>query len=212
MSEPDLQDPQYYFNRETSWLRFNERVLEEAEDSDNPPLERLKFLAIFSTNLDEFMMIRYAGLKEQVAAGIVRRSFDGLTPAEQLRDLSAELHPMIARHRKVLRHDVLPLLERHGVSLVPMNKLSAADRATVDGYFDRELFPVLTPLAVDSGHPFPRLPNLSFSLLLELFDPASEETKLAVVQVPGVLSRFLRLPPLDDADRTFRFVLSSTLR
>ncbi len=211
MSEPDLQDPQYYFNRETSWLRFNERVLEEAEDSDNPPLERLKFLAIFSTNLDEFMMIRYAGLKEQVAAGIVRRSFDGLTPAEQLRDLSAELHPMIARHRKVLRHDVLPLMERHGVSLVPMNKLSAADRAMVDRYFDRELFPVLTPLAVDSGHPFPRLPNLSFSLLLELFDPASEETKLAVVQVPGVLSRFLRLPPLDDADRTFRFVLSEDI-
>lgn len=211
MSEPDLQDPQYYFNRETSWLRFNERVLEEAEDSDNPPLERLKFLAIFSTNLDEFMMIRYAGLKEQVAAGIVRRSFDGLTPAEQLRALSRELHPLIARHRKVLRHDVLPLLERHGVSLLPMNKLSAADRAMVDGYFDRELFPVLTPLAVDSGHPFPRLPNLSFSLLLELFDPASEETKLAVVQVPGVLSRFLRLPPLDDADRTFRYVLSEEI-
>ena len=111
----------------------------------------------------------------------------------------------------MLRHDVLPLLERHGVSLVPVNKLSAADRATVDGYFDRELFPVLTPLAVDSGHPFPRLPNLSFSLLLELFDPASEETKLAVVQVPGVLSRFLRLPPLDDADRTFRYVLSEEI-
>ena len=101
MSEPDLHDPQFYFNRETSWLRFNERVLEEAEDSENPPLERLKFLAIFSTNLDEFMMIRYAGLKEQVAAGIVRRSFDGLTPAEQLFELSEELHPLIARHRKV---------------------------------------------------------------------------------------------------------------
>lgn len=211
MAEPDLQDPQFYFNRETSWLRFNERVLEEAEDSDNPPLERLKFLAIFSTNLDEFMMIRYAGLKEQVAAGIVRRSFDGLTPAEQLRELSGELHPLIVRHRKVLRHDVLPTLERHGVSLLPINKLSDSDRSVVDAYFDRELFPVLTPLAVDSGHPFPRLPNLSFSLLLELFDAASEETKLAVVQVPGVLPRFLRLPPLDDADKTFRFVLSEEI-
>ena len=211
MSEPDLHDPQFYFNRETSWLRFNERVLEEAEDSENPPLERLKFLAIFSTNLDEFMMIRYAGLKEQVAAGIVRRSFDGLTPAEQLFELSEELHPLIARHRKVLRHDVLPTLERSGVSLLPIAKLSESDRAVVDAYFDRELFPVLTPLAVDSGHPFPRLPNLSFSLLLELFDPASEETKLAVVQVPGVLPRFLRLPPLHDADKTFRFVLSEEI-
>ena len=211
MSEPDLHDPQFYFNRETSWLRFNERVLEEAEDSENPPLERLKFLAIFSTNLDEFMMIRYAGLKEQLAAGIVRRSFDGLTPAEQLDDLSEELHPLIARHRKVLRDDVLPALERHGVSLLPIDKLCEPDRAVVDAYFDRELFPILTPLAVDSGHPFPRLPNLSFSLLLELFDAASEETKLAVVQVPGVLPRFLRLPPLDDADKTFRFVLSEDI-
>ncbi len=211
MSEPDLQDPQFYFNRETSWLRFNERVLEEAEDSENPPLERLKFLAIFSTNLDEFMMIRYAGLKEQVAAGIVRRSFDGLTPAEQLSELSEELHPLIARHRKVLRHDVLPALARHGVSLLPIAKLSDTDRAVVDAYFDRELFPVLTPLAVDSGHPFPRLPNLSFSLLLELFDPEGEETKLAVVQVPGVLPRFLRLPPQGDADKTFRFVLSEEI-
>jgi polyphosphate kinase len=211
MAEPDLHDPQFYFNREISWLRFNERVLEEAEDDDNPLLERLKFLAIFSTNLDEFIMIRYAGLKEQIAAGIVRRSFDGLTPAEQLRALSDELHPLIARHRKVLRHDVLPALECHGLSLLPVTKLSESDRAVVDAYFDCELFPVLTPLAVDSGHPFPRLPNLSFSLLLELFDATLEETKLAVVQVPSVLPRFLRLPPLDDADRTFRFVLSEEI-
>ena len=211
MAEPDLQDPQFYFNRELSWLRFNERVLEEAEDDENPPLERLKFLSIFSTNLDEFVMIRYAGLKEQLAAGIVGRSFDGLTPAEQLQALSDELHPLIARHRKVLRCDVLPALERHGLALLPIYKLSEGDRQMVDAYFDRELFPVLTPLAVDSGHPFPRLPNLSFSLLLELFDPTREETKLAVVQVPSVLPRFLRLPPLNNADRTFRFVLSEEI-
>lgn len=208
---PDLHDPKYYINREISWLRFNERVLEEAEDTENPLLERLKFLAIFSTNLDEFIMIRYAGLKEQVAAGIVERSFDGLTPAEGLRALSEELHPMIARHRKVLRHDVLSALEKHGLSLVPTKKLSETDWKMVDSYFDRELFPVLTPLAVDSGHPFPRLPNLSFSLLLEVYDPARDETKLAVVQVPSVLSRFLRLPPLNDEDKTYRFVLSEEI-
>lgn len=208
MAEPDLNDPKLYFNRELSWLKFNERVLEEAEDEENPLLERLKFLAIFSTNLDEFIMIRYAGLKEQVAAGIVERSFDGLTPAEQLQAVSEALHPLIARHRKVLRQDVLPALERHGLKLLSADALSPSDRDMVDGYFDRELFPVLTPLAVDSGHPFPRLPNLSFSLLVELFDPDRDETKTAVVQVPSVLPRFLRLPPLDDSDRTYRFVLS----
>jgi polyphosphate kinase len=208
MAEPDLSDPKLYFNRELSWLKFNERVLEEAEDEENPLLERLKFLAIFSTNLDEFMMIRYAGLKEQVAAGIVERSFDGLTPAEQLKAVSDALHPLITRHRKVLRQDVLPALEQHGLKLLPADALAPSDREMVDDYFNRELFPVLTPLAVDSGHPFPRLPNLSFSLLVELFDPDRNEVKTAVVQVPSVLPRFLRLPPLSDSDRTFRFVLS----
>jgi len=200
MGEPDLHDPRLYFNRELSWLKFNERVLEEAENDENPLLERLKFLAIFSTNLDEFMMIRYAGLKEQVAAGIVERSFDGLTPAEQLAAISKELHPTIARHRRVLRAVLAPL-ERHGLRLVPIQNLSEADWEVVNDYFERELFPVLTPLAVDSGHPFPRLPNLSFSLLLGLFDAERDETKTAVVQVPSVLPRFLRLPSVNGSSR-----------
>jgi polyphosphate kinase len=203
MSEVNLQHPDYYFNRELSWLAFNERVLEEAMDTENPLLERLKFLSIFSTNLDEFMMIRYAGLKDQADAGIDKRTPDGMTPKEQLKAISEKLHPMVALHRKVLGHEILPALEQHGVFLVPIDKLSEVDKAAVDKFFEDELFPVLTPLAVDASHPFPRLPNLSFSLMIEAFDPVEEEEKRAIVQVPSVLPRFLRLP----GKETYRFVM-----
>ncbi|MBS3967042.1 MAG: polyphosphate kinase 1 [Truepera sp.] len=202
MAELDLRDPQLYFNRELSWLKFNARVLEEAEDTSNPLLERLKFLAIFSTNLDEFMMIRYAGLKEQVDAGITERTADGMTPAEELEAIAAVLHPMVQRHRQVLGQEVLPALEHRGLKLVGMAELSELERAAVEGFFLGELFPVLTPLAVDRGHPFPRLPNLSFALLIELFDPAWNEPKIAIVQVPSVLPRFFRLP-----GKGYRFVI-----
>ncbi len=203
MSEVNLQHPDYYFNRELSWLAFNERVLEEAMDEQNPLLERLKFLSIFSTNLDEFMMIRYAGLKDQADAGVDKRTPDGMTPKEQLKAISEKLHPLVAQHRKVLGHDILPKLEDYGVSLVLVDKLKDSDKAAVDKFFQDELFPVLTPLAVDASHPFPRLPNLSFSLMIEAFDPSDDEEKRAIVQVPSVLPRFLRLP----GKESYRFVM-----
>ncbi len=190
----DLADPSLYFNRELSWLAFNRRVLEEAQDASQPLLERLKFLAIFASNLDEFMMIRYAGLKEQQAAGVTARSFDGLTAAEQLAAVSAALHPMVLEHRRVLREDVLPALARHGVVIRDVGGLNEAERAAVDAFWREELFPVLTPLAIDSGHPFPRLPNQSFALLLEVVDEETGVIRSAIVQVPSVLPRFLRLP------------------
>jgi len=194
VSEFDLSDPTLYFNRELAWLSFNERVLEEAVDRSNPLLERLKFLAIFGSNLDEFMMIRYAGLKEQQAAGVERHSFDGMTVDEQLLAISRRLHPMVLRHRQVLRDDVLPELADHGVRIVPMDDLTVGEAEVVERFFEHELFPVLTPLAVDASHPFPRLPNLSFSLLLQLSDEQRGEARTAVVQVPSVLPRFVRLP------------------
>jgi polyphosphate kinase len=203
MSDVNLSHPDYYFNRELSWLAFNARVLEEATDEDNPLLERLKFLSIFSTNLDEFMMIRYAGLKDQADAGVDKRTADGMTPKEQLKAISEKLHPMVALHRKMLGQVILPGLEQHGVYLVPVDKLNDADKAAVERFFEDELFPVLTPLAVDSSHPFPRLPNLSFSLIVEAYDTAQDEEKMAIVQVPSVLPRFLRLPGKD----SYRFVM-----
>lgn len=205
----DLRDPKLYFNRELSWLKFNERVLEEAEDNKNPLLERLKFLAIFSNNLDEFIMIRYAGLKEQVDAGISKLSFDGLTPLAQIKTISQHLRPLLKRHRKHLSKVILPELCKHGVVLEHMDQLTKTDLEIVDNYFEEALFPILTPLAVDSSHPFPRLPNLSFSLLVELLDPDTQQLKNAVVQVPSVLSRFVRLPA--QKNKPYRFVLSEEI-
>jgi len=194
VSDIDLSDPALYFNRELAWLAFNERVLEEALDPEVPLLERLKFLAIFSSNLDEFVMIRYAGLKEQQAAGVERRSFDGMTVEEQIEAVSRRLHPMVLRHRQVLRDEVLPELAAHGIRIVPMRDLSVGEHEVVDRFFEHELYPVLTPLAVDASHPFPRLPNLSFSLLLQVVDEHEGEERTAIVQVPSVLPRFVRLP------------------
>lgn len=190
----DLHDPAYYFNRELAWLSFNRRVLEEAADPAQPLLERLKFLAIFSSNLDEFIMIRYAGLKEQLAAGVERPSFDGRTPAQQLAAIAEVLHPMVDEHRRLLREEVLPGLASHGLVLRPVAGLDGEAAEAVARFWQDELFPVLTPLAVDAGHPFPRLPNLSFSLLAEVVDEEDGSHLTAVVQVPSVLPRFLRLP------------------
>jgi polyphosphate kinase len=176
-------------------------VLEQATDPLNPPLERLRFLAIFSTNLDEFMMVRYAALKEQVAAGVQALTPDGRTPQQQIHEISALLHELIPRHRHVLREEVLPQLAAAGVSIVPLEQLGEGDALHVDAFFEQELFPVLTPLAVDAGHPFPHLPNLSFALFMTL-KATGQDDRMAVVQVPGILPRFLRLPGSD-----WRFVL-----
>lgn len=191
-----------FFNRELSWLKFNQRVLEEAQNEQNPLLEKLKFLAIFSSNLDEFMMIRYAGLKEQVDAGINKLSFDGMTPQEQVNAISESLHKIILKHRELLGKTVLPELERAGIALVPIDKLSNTEHKAVEAFFHSELFPVLTPLAVDVSHPFPRLPNLSFTFLLEVIDDSHTEANLALVQVPNVLPRFFPLP-----GKSHRFVV-----
>ncbi len=193
-ADADAFDPALYLNRELAWLAFNRRVLEEARDPEHPLLERLKFLAIFGSNLDEFMMIRYAGLKAQQAAGVERLSADGLTAAQQLAAVSDVLHPLVDEHRRVLRDEVLPGLATHGVTIRRMADLSDAERDGLDAFWAQELFPVLTPLAVDSGHPFPRLPNLSFSLLLEVIDQEDGVRRMAIVQVPSVLPRFVRLP------------------
>ncbi len=218
----DLHDTAYYINRELSWLKFNERVLEEAEDIENPLLERLKFLAIFSANLDEFMMIRYAGIKEQVSAGITKLTADGRSPAEQATEIPKRLRPLLDRQGRHLNHVILPALEAHGVKIEQMNTLSQADADFVDTYFRETLFPVLTPLALDSGNPFPRLPNLSFSILIEVRDPVSGVMEKAIVQVPSVLPRFLKLPNSQhlsqeeglesvDTSAEHRFVLSDDL-
>ena len=160
---------QLLINRELSWLEFNRRVLEEAVDPRHPLLERLKFLAIFSSNLDEFFMIRVSGLQEAVEAGITESSPDGLTSSEQLKQISTRLRPMLETQIRCLKTDVLPKLSASGIAIRPYGELNKREKKTVEDYFFQNVFPILTPQAVDPGHPFPYVSNLSLNLgLMEI--------------------------------------------
>ncbi len=190
----DIRDPSLYLNREISWLQFNRRVLHEALDTRTPLLERLKFLGIFSGNLDEFFQVRVAGLKQQVAAGIVERTADGMTPEDQLSAISGIVRDLVRQHHQCLMHDVLPALAGQAVTLCQgISQLTVADREHVDAYFHANVFPVLTPLAVDPGHPFPYISNLSLSLAVVLRG-AEGEDRFARVKVPKILPRWVPLP------------------
>jgi polyphosphate kinase len=191
-----LDDPSLYFNRELSWLEFNRRVLEEAQDPQVPLLERLKFLAIFSSNLDEFFMVRVGGLQQKVQAGIGRGSgADRMPPAEQLSRIGQTVRQMVGLQYSCLREQVLPVLEAEGIRIVQTPEaLTELERKHLREVFRREIFPVLTPLAIDPGHPFPHLLNKSLNLAVELHRPTVDKKAFAVVQVPAVLPRFVALP------------------
>jgi polyphosphate kinase len=193
---PNLDEPALYINRELSWLEFNRRVLEEAKDPKVHLLERLKFLAIFSSNLDEFFMVRVGGLLQKVHAGITR-SFgaDRMLPKEQLERISQTVGEMVQEQYRVLAEEVLPALEQEGIVIRRGTKdLSDAERRHLREVFRKEVFPVLTPLAIDPGHPFPHLANKSLNLAVVLERPKHPDKLFAVVQVPAVLRRFVQLP------------------
>ena len=189
-----LKDPKYYFNRELSWLKFNDRVLEEAEDRTHPLLERLKFISIFSSNLDEFFMIRVAGLKEQIAAGVQDIAADGLAPDELLSRISEHAHKSVVRQAEVLAKDILPKLRKKGIRLRSINSLRKHEKQYLQTYFRERIFPVLTPLAIDPTHPFPQLKSLGLNLMVELRTPYRNDNKVAVVHIPSSLPRFVLLP------------------
>ena len=189
---PDDAPP--YLNRELSWLDFNARVLALAEDRSIPLLERAKFLAIFSQNLDEFFMVRVAGLKDRVAAGLGAASQDGLSPQQQLRAIRERVAELIDRQASTFLDDVVPALDEVGVKLSSWATLDDDDRQHLVRVFEEQIFPVLTPLAVDPGHPFPYISNLSLNLALIVRDPAREERRFARVKVPPVLPRFVVMP------------------
>ncbi|HEU5049168.1 MAG TPA: polyphosphate kinase 1 [Gemmatimonadales bacterium] len=192
-SDVDLHHPSLYLNRELSWLEFNRRVLYEAESARTPLLERLKFAAIFSSNLDEFFQIRVAGLRRQCAAGVSERTADGMKPEEQLRAISVVVDELTKRHRHVLMEEILPGLAKHGVELITdLAVLATAEREHLARYFRENVFPVLTPLAVDPGHPFPYISNLSLSLAVVLRGDDGED-RFARVKVPKILPRWVPL-------------------
>jgi polyphosphate kinase len=186
--------PSRFYNRELSWLEFAARLLELGEDQRVPLLERVKFLAIFSEGLDEFFQVRVAGLKDQVDAGLRTRSADGLRPREALRAIAARVRELEARLSRIFVDQIAPALADAGIRLSDWSSLDDDDRQYLVDVFDRQIFPVLTPLSVDPGHPFPYISNLSLNLIVRVGDPVTGEERVARVKVPPLLPRFIVMP------------------
>jgi polyphosphate kinase len=197
MLAADLPDDRY-FNRELSWLDWNARVLALAEDPSQPLLERAKFLAIFASNLDEFYMVRVAGLKRRDETGLSVRSADGLTPREQLAYIAKRNQELVQQHATVFLDHLRPELAAHGIELVSWDDLTDGDRLRLSNYFSDQVFPVLTPLAVDPSHPFPYISGLSLNLAVTVYDPVNGTRHFARVKVPDNVPRLIRV----EADRT----------
>ena len=186
----DLNDPRLFINRELSMLEFQRRVLDEAKDESNPLLERVKFLAIVGSNLDEFFMVRVAGLRKQVDAGVMDLPPDGMTPAEQIAAIRKVAWQLMAEARECLRDELLPQLSQSGIHILDYEALSEKQKASADSYFEEVVFPVLTPLAFDPGHPFPHISNLSLNLAVVIRDENGQDL-FARIKVPGTLQRLV---------------------
>jgi polyphosphate kinase len=202
-------DPSQFINRELSWLDFNARVLDEARNPSTPLLDRVRFLAISASNLDEFFEVRVAGLQAQLYDNLEPQDTppDGLGPLAQLTEISRRAHEFVAQQYDVWRNELRPKLATHGILICDAEELTPTHQTFLDGYFDSQVYPVLTPLAIDRAHPFPHLHNKSLNLILRIESIDQEENRqlYAVLQVPSVLSRLVRLP--GDSDGKIRFVL-----
>jgi polyphosphate kinase len=208
----DLRDPAYYLNRELSWLEFNARVLEQARDTSIPLLERLRFLAISTSNLDEFFEIRVAGLQQQAAFGIATGEADGLTPRETLAQISSFSHELVGQQYRVLNEELLPALEAAGVRILDEEAWNPRQARWIKRYFKSNVLPVLTPVGLDPAHPFPRILNKSLTFILSVQgrDDFGRDSGTAVLQVPRSLPRLIQLPP-ESGSGAHDFVLLSNL-
>ena len=195
MARPSLSDPRYYFNRHESWLAFNRRVLEEALDEGNPLLERVKFLAITASNLDEFVEVRISGLLQQVEHGNPLTGPDGLSPGEQLERLATELHAFVDAQYNCWNQQLLPALRREGIRILSVADLDRAGHDAMDLFFTRQVDPILTPVTIDPSHPFPHVLNKALCVAFQLRRNSKPGTTfLGVVTVPRKLPRLLRVP------------------
>jgi polyphosphate kinase len=185
-------EPKNFFNREMSWLDFNRRVLDEALNPDLPLLDKIKFLSIFFSNLDEFYMIRISGLKEQIRANVIEPSIDGATPIEQVRKIEKEIQPMLNLIYNFWKEEIVPQLAENNVFISSVDELNDNEKEHLKDYFNREIYPVLTPLAFDPGRPFPYISNLSLSFAI-LIKKQNAEKHFARVKVPNILPRLLRI-------------------
>ena len=208
----DFENPKYYINRELSWIGFNERVLSEAEDKSNPLFERLKFLSISASNLDEFFMVRVASLKDMINAGYQKCDIAGMTASEQLEKVLEKVHTFVDKQYQIYNDELLPLLLEKGLKVCVPSELKGADRAYIDRYFDEYIFPVLTPMAVDSSRPFPLIRNktLNIAALLQKKD-SKGEIDFATVQVPDVLPRIIEIPYTEGENNYKKVVLLEQL-
>lgn len=197
MTDSDLHSPSLFINRELSYIEFHRRVLNESFDTRHPLLERVKFLAIFGSNMDEFFMVRVSGLKQQVLLGITDAPADGLTPREQLVAIHRVVTNLVQQERDCWHNRLRPELEQASIFINNYQDLKKRSQRKLSDYFEREIFPVLTPLAFDPGHPFPHISNLSLNLAVVIRDPATKVTRFARVKVPATLPRLVPMNPLD---------------
>lgn len=206
--KPFQLEPQHLFNRELSWLEFNQRILEEALDSSTPLLDRLKFFCTFSSNLDEFFEVRVGGLKQQMETEAVERSPDGLTATETLQAIHRRARKLVERQYACWREEIRPELARHGICFLPFAELSKADLAWVEHFYRAQVRPVLTPLGLDPAHPFPQLLNKSLNTIvqLDITESGQLQQRLAVVQVPRVLPRLVQLPRSEPRQHHYLFL------
>ena len=202
-------DPTHFLNRDVSWLQFNRRVLAEAADKRNPLLERLRFLIIFSSNLDEFVMKRVGYLKHQISSGFTHRSVDGLTAEDQLSAIRKHINEDLEKQRGIYL-GLVAELERHDIFIYSYEDLHSEDQEHLNNYFKRKIFPVLTPLSVDPGHPFPFISNLSYSLGMILKNPQTDTVLFSRVKIPEVIPGLIALPRAE-GEKKFRFVTTVTL-
>jgi len=210
-AQPDFSDPNNFINRELSWLEFNRRVLEEAQDPAQPLLERVKFLGIVSSNLDEFFEIRVAGIKQQIASETSDVGPDGMSPTATFEAIERVAHEMVAQQYALWNKEIEPLLRENQIFLHHMADLSAKRAAWARRYFQQEVFPMLTPLAVDASHPFPQLLNKSHNLLVRARAKKGGEPMHAIVQVPRAVSRLIHIPRSDKSDESWNYIYLASL-
>src|SRR6478736_111283 len=208
---PDFSAAKNFINRELSWLEFNRRVLEEAQDPAQPLLERVKFLGIVSSNLDEFFEIRVAGIKQQIASETSDVGPDGMSATATFEAIERVVHEMVSEQYKLWNKDIEPLLRQNQIIIHHMDELSAKRAAWARRYFQQEVFPMLTPLAVDASHPFPQLLNKSHNLLVRARAKKDGQPMYAIVQVPRAVSRLIHLPRGEQGDESWNYIYLASL-
>src|SRR5438045_649191 len=210
-AERDFSDPANFINRELSWLEFNRRVLEEAQDPTQPLMERLKFMTIFGNNLDEFFEIRVAGIKQQIQSETSEIGPDGMSPTETFNAIQRLVHELVATQYDLWNTELVPALAKNGIRLHDVAQLTGKRAASAKRYFQEEVFPMLTPLAVDDSHPFPQLLNKSHNLLARARAHQDSESLLAIVQVPRVVPRLILMPRVKGDDEPWDYIYLESL-